>query len=224
MQKNVIMKKGTFKNYKICIDCKIEYPLTGVYFTRKIYNKKEKFNDRCKKCYSEFKRKSQCKGNLLKCLICNKFLPKDKFSDNKALKFRNGKEGRCKKCKSNQSKFARIQKDGNEKINRMILERFLSARDRARRNGQAFSITRNDLQNLIIKQNYKCSISGIDLKFELSKGRVPENCSIDRIDSSKGYTNENIQLVCMAINQMKSDLKMEQLLFFCKKIIEKQCV
>lgn len=35
-----------------------------------------------------------------------------------------------------------------------------------------------------------------------------------------GYIKGNIQLVCMAVNQMKSDLTIEQLKYFCKSILE----
>lgn len=35
-----------------------------------------------------------------------------------------------------------------------------------------------------------------------------------------GYTNkDNVQLVCMAVNQMKSDLTEEELFMFCNSII-----
>lgn len=53
-------------------------------------------------------------------------------------------------------------------------------------------------------------------------GRVPTNLSVDRIDSGLGYIKGNIQLVCMAANQMKSDLTIEQLKYFCKSILEYQ--
>lgn len=52
-------------------------------------------------------------------------------------------------------------------------------------------------------------------------GRTSTNVSIDRILPEKGYTMDNIQLVCMACNQMKNDLTEEQLYEFCKKIVNK---
>ena len=51
------------------------------------------------------------------------------------------------------------------------------------------------------------------------KGRIFTNVSVDRIDSNKGYTKNNVQLVCMAINQMKSDMSIEELLYFCEHIV-----
>lgn len=52
----------------------------------------------------------------------------------------------------------------------------------------------------------------------LDQGRVYSNVSIDQIEPSKGYTLDNIQLVCMGVNQIKSDL--ETVLFLCKSILD----
>ena len=46
------------------------------------------------------------------------------------------------------------------------------------------------------------------------------NLSIDRIDSSKGYTKDNIQLVCSAANMMKGYMEYNELIQFCKAIIK----
>jgi hypothetical protein len=51
-------------------------------------------------------------------------------------------------------------------------------------------------------------------------GRILTNLSIDRIDSKKGYIKDNIQFVCMAVNQMKSDLTLDELYFFCESILK----
>jgi hypothetical protein len=37
---------------------------------------------------------------------------------------------------------------------------------------------------------------------------------------SKGYTIDNIQLVCMAVNQLKSDLDMDTILILCSAIVD----
>lgn len=53
-------------------------------------------------------------------------------------------------------------------------------------------------------------------------GRTPTNISIDKINRNLGYTKDNVQLVCMACNQMKSDLSDDMLYFFCKQITLKK--
>lgn len=56
--------------------------------------------------------------------------------------------------------------------------------------------------------------------FDLYQGRTFTNVSIDQINPHLGYTKENIQLVCMAVNQMKSDMSIEELYMFCEAIIK----
>ena len=58
------------------------------------------------------------------------------------------------------------------------------------------------------------------MTYEMDNGRVYTNVSIDQIDPGKGYTKDNIQLICMGVNQMKSDLSMSELLFLCKQVLE----
>ena len=58
------------------------------------------------------------------------------------------------------------------------------------------------------------------MTYDLFKGRTPTNVSIDKIDSTKGYTKNNIQLICMECNQMKSDITEDELYDFCKSILE----
>lgn len=73
---------------------------------------------------------------------------------------------------------------------------------------------------LLKAQNGKCAISGLDMTYELGEGRIYTNVSIDQIMPSKGYTIDNIQLVCMAVNQLKSDLDMDTILILCSAIVD----
>jgi len=73
----------------------------------------------------------------------------------------------------------------------------------------------DNLWNLMIEQNHKCALSGLDIT--LSKGKnVPLTtnnynlnysgwtASLDRIDSKKGYVEGNVQWVHRNINIMKN--------------------
>lgn len=68
-------------------------------------------------------------------------------------------------------------------------------------------------------QNGKCALTGMQMTYKFYEGRVDSNLSIDRIDSTKGYSKDNVQLVCMAANQMKNDLSMEELTSLCSMIL-----
>jgi hypothetical protein len=74
-----------------------------------------------------------------------------------------------------------------------------------------------------LKQNKKCAYTNIDLyftKFNTNFNRYT-NASIDRIDSSKPYTLENIQWVDKKINIMKSSYKSEEFIKLCCLVSKK---
>ena len=57
------------------------------------------------------------------------------------------------------------------------------------------------------------------MTYEMDAGRVYTNISIDQIEQGKGYTEDNVQLVCMAVNQLKSDWDMDTVKYICKMIV-----
>lgn len=78
------------------------------------------------------------------------------------------------------------------------------------------------LSNLYESQQGKCALSGIDMEIIGKRGTEQywKNISIDRIDSSKGYTEGNVQLVCTGVNYMKKDMSDEMFIHFCKTVTE----
>lgn len=68
-------------------------------------------------------------------------------------------------------------------------------------------------------QNKLCAISKVALELAIGNG-VENKCSVDRIDSSKPYTKENIQLVAYWANTMKLDSSMDQFLERIKLIYQ----
>jgi hypothetical protein len=88
-----------------------------------------------------------------------------------------------------------------------------------RRNIQ-FDITIRQMWDLFLKQNRKCALTGYELKFN-SHSRISDGtASLDRIDSSKCYTVENIQWVHKDINYMKSDYDQNYFLKLIKDICD----
>lgn len=80
-----------------------------------------------------------------------------------------------------------------------------------------FNITIRDIWDLYLKQNARCALSGI----KLTMGRNRKNgmtASLDRIDSLKGYTIDNIQWVHKDVNKIKWDFDENKLFEYCKKI------
>jgi hypothetical protein len=89
------------------------------------------------------------------------------------------------------------------------------------------------------KRNLECAVTLADLKvmFEAQRGvcpytgwqlihptvarkriRQPQQASVDRKDSSKGYTKNNIEFVCYMANIAKNSFTAEQLREFCSAV------
>jgi hypothetical protein len=81
------------------------------------------------------------------------------------------------------------------------------------------TITTDQAKELLIKQDNKCAISG--LEFINCKGsKSPWKVSIDRLDSNKGHTLENCQLVLMSINFGKSNKTNDEVIQYVKEIMQ----
>lgn len=81
-----------------------------------------------------------------------------------------------------------------------------------------FSVTIEQVWDLFLKQDRKCALSGLELNFNSSNTLLDGNASLDRIDSSKGYTIDNIQWVHKQINEMKMAQSQKGFIEFCHTI------
>ena len=61
-------------------------------------------------------------------------------------------------------------------------------------------------------------MTGIDLTFDTLVNTFDGTASLDRIDSSKGYTKDNVQWVHKDINYIKRDLSDSEFITLCKKV------
>lgn len=78
-----------------------------------------------------------------------------------------------------------------------------------------YNLTEEFVVELYHRQAGKCYYSGKPLGF--TKGDR-DNLSIDRIDSSKGYTKENVVLCASCVNVMKNALTTKELIEYCHLI------
>lgn len=156
-----------------------------------------------------------------KCSICNEWLTADYFDKAGGNKYhyRDGLDKRCNNCKTKQNKEARANYSDDKRLEKILQERWLGARDRAKYRKRLFDITKQDLMDLWNKQEGKCAISKIPMTFNMDSGRNPYNVSIDQINPAQGYTKDNIQLVCTCVNQLKSDFDMSVIINICKNIL-----
>lgn len=82
-----------------------------------------------------------------------------------------------------------------------------------------FEVDIKYLWELFLKQNGKCALTGWTILLP-EKSKDEQTASLDRIDSSKGYTVDNIQWVHKDVNKMKLDYSQEYFIEVCKKVTE----
>ena len=70
------------------------------------------------------------------------------------------------------------------------------------------------------QQRGKCALSGMPMtNFRDGSGiKNATNISIDRLDPEGDYTDDNVQLVCHAINMMKGRLTDEEFIRLCRAV------
>lgn len=101
---------------------------------------------------------------------------------------------------------------------------FFEIKGNANMRGLDFNITMNYLWDLFVKQHGLCALSGLVLTLndETIDNNKPDrkkvSASVDRIDSSKGYIEGNVQWVHKWVNLMKGAMSDEQFIGVCNVI------
>ena len=86
----------------------------------------------------------------------------------------------------------------------------------AKRREIDFLISIEDAWETYEKQNRKCALSGIEIFINIKEKDT--SASLDRIDSSKGYTKNNIQWVYKKLNVIKWNMNNLEFINWCKLI------
>lgn len=90
----------------------------------------------------------------------------------------------------------------------------------AKRRNKEFNVSMKDAWELYLKQNKKCVYTNLPIEFGSIYRNIKTTASLDRIDSSKGYTLDNVQWVHVDINFMKFNLDNKRFIELCKLIVE----
>lgn len=88
----------------------------------------------------------------------------------------------------------------------------------AKRRGIKNTVSNQYIVDTLYAQNNKCALSGDEIWFD----GLLTNGSIDRIDSSKGYEEGNIQWVTINVNFAKQRLSNKDFIELCQKIANYQ--
>lgn len=127
----------------------------------------------------------------------------------------------CKRYReNNKNKFYEAQKERRNNLSGRLGMIFQSAKDRAQRKKIKFDLSIDDLHALWIKQDGKCAITNLQMELNSHKREKANSfiVSLDRIVPELGYTNSNIQLICLAVNRMKWNYDPEQFEFWIRII------
>lgn len=82
-------------------------------------------------------------------------------------------------------------------------------------------ISMDDVADTMDGQGSRCALTGWDISFPDWGHSQDAPASIDRIDSSLGYTKDNIQLVVRKVNMMKQQYTQEEFIEVCKAVADK---
>jgi hypothetical protein len=90
---------------------------------------------------------------------------------------------------------------------------------RAENRGYSICVSIEYAWSLYVAQDRKCALSGLPIEFAISQRKSSETtASLDRIDSSKGYVEGNIQWVHKHINIMKNVFEQKYFISLCNLI------
>lgn len=211
-EKNKLLLNKNKTGKKVCSICKTEKSFENY---SKNLNCNSGLLSSCKECENKkqhkIRKQNSIKNKILnldgekKCALCKKLKSKKMFHINRLQ--HDGFSSYCKQC----FKTKRVS------YQKMDLRRFLlsSAKYRAKKKNITFSLKKEDI---IIPK--KCPIFGTILKYS-EGGKTDNSPTIDRIDNTKGYEKENIEIISFKANRIKSNASIEELIklanFYKKK-------
>jgi len=208
---------------QICKICKKELPLSSDYFwVRNDY--KTGFYSTCKQCVSNkdninAQKTQDLKDNKWTCTSCNKTLDLNSKNFYKRNDSFTGYQFRCKSClRKDPNRYDRLVK--KDDLLYFLKDCLNGAKHRSLYKNIEFDLTLEFLQELWNKQNGLCALTKINMTHTILEGKLNTNLSIDKIIPKLGYIKTNVQLVCMCVNRMKSDLSIEELKYFCNLILQ----
>lgn len=183
------------------IEESIDNFLTNQKLIRKDFESKYEIIDT--KCGKQFKTKDKILE--YKCQFCG-----DTNPDN----FYEGNHVTCKSCQ------IKIKKDQTKKRMSDIVTCLYDhgKRSKTAENKGGFQLSKEDIEDLLEKQSYKCYYTGITFTKVLEDTNKLNHPTLDRIDSSKGYTKDNVVICTWWSNISKNDLSKEDFIEMCKKV------
>lgn len=214
---------------KKCAQC-------GVVFAQRFYDGKKAWDARkycSKRCgvlgTRAARRESRRDGsvNLVvngnkRCSSCRQSLPIDQFWRSHDQGDISGYCRMCKSCRNHARDMVRGQVNARRKIAcRTSVERYIrylfhASSRRAKQRKLCYEVTLEFLLERYHLQDGRCYYSGEPMTF--LKTKETTNISIERKDSSIGYTPENVVLCCYFVNMSKGHWPVQEWIYWADKV------
>ena len=146
----------------------------------------------------------------------------------KDVLYSNLKNGKSKRCSSCAGKLITLPQGFKNtwigsSIGNLNRTMFGHIRSKASERDLEFNISQQFLWDLLVKQNHKCALSGINifLSKKIKNGNPDFNfitASLDRINSDIGYIESNVQWVHKDVNKMKMQYNNNYFINICKLV------
>jgi hypothetical protein len=110
------------------------------------------------------------------------------------------------------------RKKNNEKI---CITFFKKIQSNAIKRNLSFDLDIDYLWDMFISQDKKCALTGVDINIvnaTISYNYSVNTASLDRIDNNIGYEKGNVRWLHKIVNQIKSDISDEDLIYVCHLI------
>lgn len=150
-----------------------------------------------------------------KCIDCGEVKPIESFHNTRVRV--DGKSSVCKPCIAVRNDKAKSTVRGYARY------KIYHAKKYSDRIGRKFSITFHDVLELWELQRGLCYYTGTQMMHVMNGGDDYidwDGMSIDRIDSSRGYTRDNIVLCKLIANLSKSNMTQSQYFDLCQQVVD----
>jgi len=146
---------------------------------------------------------------------------------------KDGKRGECRACRAEYDRnrietprsralFKAAQKRHAAKTPRRAL--YQALRFALKRFPTSDSVTLDQLIEKFVEQAGKCALSGVEMTWSgranVSGKAKPNSVSLDRIDQSKGYTADNVRLICYCFNAFRGDMTDEEMYLYAHILLK----
>jgi hypothetical protein len=136
----------------------------------------------------------------------------------------------CKTCSQLENNYKK-KFHGCATIGDLCASYYRAIKQKASARNIKFNLSKEFLWDLFLKQEGKCALSGLPISIKTynrwsksGKSRHYDtklvSGSLDRIDSSLDYTEDNVQWVHKVINIMKNTLSTDNFIYMCRQVQE----